>query len=148
MNILKITAKAHAGKLSLDLVDRKRIACYLDAREGKKTTLVLQPGDAFPSDAQRNFFHGVVIVAATRATGHACPEWWKAKFKSLFLSKQITNPGTGEIVLWVRSTESLALAEYSAFIDRSIQYIIDELGGFLTEDERHDYAEVSAVREK
>lgn len=143
MNVLKITAKANAGKLSLTDVDKKRIACYLDGREGKKTTIVLQPGDSFPSDAQRNFLHGVVLVAAARATGHACPEFWKAKFKVLFLSRQITHPETGEIVLWVRSTESLAVAEYSAFIDKCINYIIDELRGYLTEDERHDYEQLS-----
>lgn len=86
------------------------------------------------TDAQRQFFHSVIIEDVQRGLlqmGYAEAQdkkFVKDLIKHKFLTREKLNETTGEVITYTRNTSSLSKDEYSWLIDSVIRWAAEWLG--------------------
>lgn len=112
------------------------LKAFLIEWEGASLWITIIIGNA-RSLAQNAFFHGPLIDAFVRATGDTNREKWKARLKDMFL--RVYDDPLNKDIYWVRETSALNIGEFMGFINDCLNYLLDELHGYLEAREYQDY---------
>lgn len=98
--------------------------------ENNDTVYRIQQVDKIRSPQQNNLFHGPILDAIVNWTGDTDREYFKAYLKHKFLTSVGEN-GKKQ----TRRTSKLTKEEFSVFITKCVQWIIDQGGGaYLPKD--------------
>lgn len=85
------------------------------------------------TSAQNRYLHGILIPEfknALRSVGYdevKTNEQTKEILKKMFLTTQITNKETGEVLEYVRGTSELNIQEMTVFIDEVIKFAAENM---------------------
>lgn len=102
----------------VDDFQAEQMQAYIDGLAGQKVEMVIQKPQDSKTLAQLAYFHGVVCVIASEASGYTREEV-KGLLKGEFLTKYVKSP-TGKEIAWVPSLADLKKGVMSKFIDDSI----------------------------
>ena len=107
------------------------------ALNGKDVIVTIQKRRSKRSNAQNDFFHGVVIPIVQQGYLDAgwnearSADWTKAEIKKFCLIRQAVNEKTGEVKDYVGDTSGLTKSEFMDFIADIQQWAAENLGIYV-----------------
>ena len=114
---------------------------FLSAHEGKQFWITIVIGNP-RSLGQNAFFHGPLIDAFVRATGDTDRVKWKGRLKEAFL--RIPDGKGG---LYTQGTSELTVGEFADFLQKCKDVLMDQHGGYLSEQENKQYTSTLSAKE-
>jgi len=139
--IYAIMRYIHYGNIKegkLHIINRNIFDNDIARMDGKSVEIVIQPKKKTRSNQQNRFYWSVVVALIKEGfvnMGHedVTAEDVHSFLKSRFLSKEIVNNDTGEIVNIPTGTSNLSTTDFMTFIDKCMKFASEYLGVVIPE---------------